>query len=108
VGPVTLSDRLQALRRSRFWTQEQLQAVLARNGLSFSRTAISSWESRAITPSVETLRALARIYELPPAEEIELYHLAADNAGAQRQPHDSTPEQLVLPANEAPTGSGVA
>ena len=52
-----IGPRIQTLRRSRGWTQEQLAQAL-----KVSRQAVSKWESGASDPSTANLIALAKLY----------------------------------------------
>ena len=51
-------EKLQALRKQRQWTQEQLAEKLY-----VSRTAVSKWESGKGYPNIESLKALSGIFE---------------------------------------------
>ncbi|MEF2824283.1 MAG: helix-turn-helix transcriptional regulator [Peptococcaceae bacterium] len=53
------SEKLQLLRKQRGWTQEQLA-----ERIYVSRTAISKWESGKGYPSIDSLKALAQVYEV--------------------------------------------
>lgn len=55
-----LHDKLQQLRKSKGLTQADLAEKL-----EVSRQSISSWEVGSITPSVERLKALSRLYDVP-------------------------------------------
>ena len=52
-----LHEKLQALRRQRGCTQEELS-----RRLYVSRTAVSKWESGASNPTSSNLPALAKLY----------------------------------------------
>ncbi|MBQ2650466.1 MAG: helix-turn-helix transcriptional regulator [Clostridia bacterium] len=54
-----LNEKLQMLRKQKGLTQEQLAAELY-----VSRTAISKWESGRGYPSIDSLKALARFYNI--------------------------------------------
>lgn len=54
-----LNEKLQALRKQRSLTQEELAAVLY-----VSRTAISKWESGRGTPSIDSLKAIAAFFSV--------------------------------------------
>ena len=56
---MTLSDRLQALRKSQNVSQEQLAEKL-----DFSRQAISKWESGQANPDINNILKLSDIYEV--------------------------------------------
>ena len=53
------SEKLQLLRKQRGWTQEQLA-----EHIYVSRTAVSKWESGKGYPSIDSLKALAQVYEV--------------------------------------------
>ena len=55
---MTLSDRLQVLRKSHNLSQEQLAEKL-----NVSRQAISKWESGQANPDINNLLKLSDIYE---------------------------------------------
>ena len=55
---MTLSDRLQVLRKSHNFSQEQLAEKL-----NVSRQAISKWESGQANPDINNLLKLSDIYE---------------------------------------------
>lgn len=55
-----LDDKLQQLRKCKGLTQADLAEKL-----EVSRQSISSWEVGSITPSVERLKALSRLYDVP-------------------------------------------
>lgn len=55
-----LHDKLQQLRKSKGLTQADLAEKL-----EVSRQSISSWEVGSITPSVERLKAISRLYDVP-------------------------------------------
>lgn len=54
---MTLSEKLQALRRQKNLTQEEVAQALY-----ISRTAVSKWESGRGTPSIDSMMAIARFY----------------------------------------------
>ena len=56
---MTLSDRLQALRKSQNLSQEQLAEKL-----DVSRQAISKWESGQANPDINNILKLSDIYEV--------------------------------------------
>lgn len=56
---MTLSDRLQALRKSHNLSQEQLAEKL-----DVSRQAISKWESGQANPDINNILKLSNIYEV--------------------------------------------
>lgn len=71
-----LSEKLQALRRARGLTQEQLAQQLY-----VSRTAVSKWETGRGTPNIDSLMALAEVFGVSLDELLsgeELLTLAQD------------------------------
>lgn len=56
---MTLSDRLQALRKEKNLSQEQLAEKLG-----VSRQAISKWESSQATPDINNILKLSEIYNV--------------------------------------------
>ncbi|MEG1434820.1 MAG: helix-turn-helix transcriptional regulator [Gordonibacter sp.] len=56
---VELSEKLKALRQERGMTQEQVAAKLY-----VSRTAVSKWETGGGSPNLDSLQALARLFEV--------------------------------------------
>ena len=52
-----LSEKLQALRRQKGLTQEELAQALY-----VSRTAVSKWESGRGYPSIDSLKAISRFF----------------------------------------------
>lgn len=50
-------EKLQALRKQKGWTQEELA-----ERLFVSRTAVSKWESGRGYPGIESLKALSKVY----------------------------------------------
>lgn len=54
-----LSEKLQALRKQKGLTQEELAQALY-----VSRTAVSKWESGRGYPSIDSLRAISRFYSV--------------------------------------------
>ncbi|MER8039400.1 helix-turn-helix transcriptional regulator [Streptomyces hydrogenans] len=64
-------DRLRSLRESRGWTQSY---VALRIGCS--RTTVTSWETRGITPSPARLQNLATLFE------VDSFYLIAGDCGS--------------------------
>ncbi|MEF9877310.1 MAG: helix-turn-helix transcriptional regulator [Gordonibacter sp.] len=54
-----LNEKLKALRQERGMTQEQVAAKLY-----VSRTAVSKWETGGGSPNLDSLQALARLFEV--------------------------------------------
>ena len=54
---MTFGEKLQLLRKSRGWTQEQLSAQI-----NISRQALSKWESGAAIPDTENVIRLSRLF----------------------------------------------
>ena len=55
-----VADNLINLRKRKGWTQEEV----AQN-LNYSDNTVSRWERAEICPSVETLQAIADLYNVP-------------------------------------------
>ena len=53
------SEKLLALRKQKGWTQEELAEALY-----VSRTAISKWESGRGYPNIESLKAIAKFFDV--------------------------------------------
>ncbi|MGA4980014.1 helix-turn-helix transcriptional regulator [Streptomyces cinereoruber] len=64
-------DRLRSLRESRGWTQSY---VALRIGCS--RTTVTSWETRGITPSAARLQILANLFE------VDSFYLISGDCGS--------------------------
>lgn len=58
-NPMELNETLQQLRKQKGLTQEEVAQALY-----VSRTAVSKWESGRGTPSIDSLKALARFYSI--------------------------------------------
>ena len=54
---MTLGEKLQALRKARGWSQEELATQI-----NVSRQALSKWESGASVPDTENVVALSRLF----------------------------------------------
>ena len=54
---MTFGEKLQLLRKSKGWTQEQLSAQI-----NISRQALSKWESGAAMPDTENVIRLSRLF----------------------------------------------
>ena len=54
-----LSEKLLTLRKQRGWTQEELAEALF-----VSRTAISKWESGRGYPSIDSLKAISKLFSV--------------------------------------------
>ena len=54
-----ISKRIQQLRQQSGMTQEELA-----NRLHVTRQAVSNWENRKTRPDIDTLEALARVFDL--------------------------------------------
>ena len=60
---MTFGEKLQALRKARGWSQEELASQI-----HVSRQALSKWESGASDPSTANLIALAKLFGSTPEE----------------------------------------
>ena len=56
---MNISDRIQALRRSRGITQEQLA-----DAVGVSRQAVSKWEAEQASPDLERIVAMAEFFDV--------------------------------------------
>ena len=56
---MTFGEKLQALRKARGWSQEELATQI-----NVSRQALSKWESGASVPDTENVVALSRLFGL--------------------------------------------
>lgn len=54
-----LNEKLQQLRKEKGWTQEELAEMLY-----VSRTAISKWESGRGYPSIDSLKAISKLFKV--------------------------------------------
>ena len=54
---MTFGEKLQALRKSRGWSQEQLAERIA-----VSRQAVSKWESEAAAPDTANVLEISRLF----------------------------------------------
>ena len=77
-------EKLQQLRKQRGWTQEELAGLLY-----VSRTAVSKWESQRGYPSIDSLKAIAKLFSVTVDELLsgdELLSIAEENSHeTQRQ-----------------------
>ena len=72
----TVKDNLVRLRREHKLTQLELSEKI-----NYSDKAISRWETGEVTPDVETLEQLARLYEIP----ITAFFLPPDKATTKKE-----------------------
>lgn len=59
----TLSVRLKALRKNLSMTVSQVSKLLKKNNISYSEQSIYKWEQGLVTPSLDTLNELSKIYD---------------------------------------------
>ena len=91
---MTFGEKLQALRKARGWSQEELAEQLG-----VSRQAVSKWETDAGLPDLERLIALSR-----------LYHITLDELVKGESPEETAeaPEEIpvdaVIAKPAAPSG----
>ena len=55
-----LNEKLVSLRKA-----QKLNQAQAAEALNVSRQAISTWETGAVLPSADNLKALSRLYQVP-------------------------------------------
>lgn len=55
-----LNEKLVSLRKA-----QKLNQAQAAEALNVSRQAISTWETGAVLPSTDSLKALSRLYQVP-------------------------------------------
>ena len=55
-----IADNLTSLRKKNGYTQNELAQML-----NYSDNTVSRWEHAEITPSIETLEQIAKIYNVP-------------------------------------------
>ena len=78
---MTFGEKLQALRKARGWSQEELATQI-----NVSRQALSKWESGASVPDTENVIALSRLFGVTTA-----YLLLEGDAGVHAAPAAATP-----------------
>lgn len=81
----TLGNNLQYWRKHRSLSQEQVAIALQREGVDRDRVSVSNYEQGVRKPSIDTLKALARIYrcslqDLIPDSDMSLVDLPSDPA----------------------------
>ena len=77
------SEKLKQLRQNKKWTQDELAEKLF-----ISRTAISKWESGRGFPSIESLKALSKVFDVSIDELLsnsELISIAENDKKKQTQ-----------------------
>ena len=76
---MTFGEKLQALRKARGWSQEELATQI-----NVSRQALSKWESGASVPDTENVVALSRLFGVSTdyllKDELEAQETAAPSA----------------------------
>ena len=80
---MTFGEKLQALRKARGWSQEELAARI-----SVSRQALSKWESGASVPDTENVVALSRLFGVT----TDYLLLAEHETSTQAAPSVTTPQ----------------
>lgn len=83
---MTFGEKLQLLRKSRGWTQEQLSAQI-----NISRQALSKWESGAAIPDTENVIRLSRLFA------VSTDYLLLDEYD---EPMQSSPEKDCAPISK--------
>ena len=84
------NEKLKQLRQNREWTQEELA-----DKLFISRTAVSKWESGRGFPSIESLKAISKVFDISIDELLsnrELISIAENDKKRQKQKF----QQLLL------------
>ena len=79
---MTFGEKLQALRKARGWSQEELATQI-----NVSRQALSKWESGASVPDTENVVALSRLFGV----STDYLLLENGEAAAQAAPSATTP-----------------
>ena len=79
---MTFGEKLQALRKARGWSQEELATQV-----NVSRQALSKWESGASVPDTENVVALSRLFGV----STDYLLLENGEAAAQAAPAAATP-----------------
>jgi transcriptional regulator with XRE-family HTH domain len=71
--PDTLGDKIRNLRKSKNMTQETLSAFLI-----VSRRAVSRYENNEVVPPLETLHAIARVFNIDVMELVKTHEYQCD------------------------------
>ena len=79
---MTFGEKLQALRKARGWSQEELAQQI-----NVSRQALSKWEGGASVPDTENVVALSRLFGVT----TDYLLLAEHDIAAQAAPAAATP-----------------
>ena len=79
---MTFGEKLQALRKARGWSQEELASQI-----HVSRQALSKWESGGAVPDTENIIALSRLFSVT----TDYLLLAEHETSAQAAPAAATP-----------------
>ena len=80
---MTFGEKLQALRKARGWSQEELATQI-----NVSRQALSKWESGASVPDTENVVALSRLFG------VSTDYLLQAEIEESTPPTDAAPETL--------------
>ncbi len=98
---MTLHDKIQALRRARGLSQEEVA-----DALNVSRQAVSKWETGQSYPSTENLIALAALFESSADELLELARDEKTDAPETDEKKDGAPDSIPTePAEDKAGGS---
>ena len=91
---MTFGEKLQALRKARSWSQEELATQI-----NVSRQALSKWESGASVPDTENVVALSRLFGV----STDYLLLENGETTAQAAPMTRSPSRRRMP--RTPTAS---
>ena len=78
---MTFGEKLQALRKSRGWTQEQLSEQI-----HISRQTLSKWEQGSVLPDTEYVLSISRLFQ------VSTDYLLRDEYDRPEQPLEKDPK----------------
>ncbi len=78
---MTFGEKLQALRKSRGWTQEQLSEQIR-----VSRQTLSKWEQGSVLPDTEYVLSVSRLFQ------VSTDYLLRDEYDRLEQPSEKAPK----------------
>ena len=88
---IKLADNIIALRKQNGFSQEEFAEKIG-----VSRQAVSSWERGIATPDVETLNALAKLFD------VDLSSLINGESFERKKSKDTAPGELSIKRNSVP------